>query len=209
MTDFIIKANEFLQKKITAFYHIDYVGMGKPGNPDYVNHLKNTYDKSPKAKLNSAVQDLEKVLEEDLPQILEILDIEELTVCVVPRSKAENNFSVNQLLFRSTICNVVNRLDGFNNGTNYIIRHTNTKTTHLPENTPNYNNDGESPYPGITDDTCDISESVKGQDILLIDDIYTRGVNIDEDTIQTLLDKGAKSVYFYAIGRTGQAEFIF
>jgi predicted amidophosphoribosyltransferase len=41
-----------------------------------------------------------------------------------------------------------------------------------------------------------------GKDILLIDDIYTKTVNIDEDAIQALLSKGAKSVSFYAIGFT-------
>ena len=41
-----------------------------------------------------------------------------------------------------------------------------------------------------------------GKDILLIDDIYTKTVNIDEDAIQALLDNGARSVFFYAIGKT-------
>ena len=50
--------------------------------------------------------------------------------------------------------------------------------------------------------TCDISPEVKGRNILLIDDIYTKTVNIDEDVIQTLLTKGANSVTFYAIGQT-------
>lgn len=56
-------------------------------------------------------------------------------------------------------------------------------------------------FPGITKATCHISPHVKDQDVLLIDDIYTPGVNIDEDAIQALLDAGAKSVTFYAIGR--------
>ena len=63
-------------------------------------------------------------------------------------------------------------------------------------------NDGPLPYKGITKDTCSISNDVNGKDILLIDDIYTHGVDIDEDAIQALLDKGAKSVIFYAIGKT-------
>ena len=43
---------------------------------------------------------------------------------------------------------------------------------------------------------------VKGKDILLIDDVYTKSINIDEDAIQVLLDKGARSVLFYCIGKT-------
>jgi len=42
---------------------------------------------------------------------------------------------------------------------------------------------------------------------LLIDDLYTRTVNIDEDAIQALLDKGAHSVAFYAVGRTVYNQF--
>jgi phosphoribosylpyrophosphate synthetase len=63
-------------------------------------------------------------------------------------------------------------------------------------------NDGEKPYPGITKDTCKISDNVRGKDILLIDDLYTKTVNIDEDAIQALLNKGAKSIVFYAVGKT-------
>jgi hypothetical protein len=36
----------------------------------------------------------------------------------------------------------------------------------------------------------------------LIDDVYTRTVNIDEDMVQALLSSGANSVTFYAIGKT-------
>lgn len=75
------------------------------------------------------------------------------------------------------------------------------KTTHLSKN-ENVENDGEMPYPGITKDTCQISGQVAGKDILLIDDIYTYGVNIDEDAIQALYDMGAKSVLFYSVCKT-------
>ena len=54
----------------------------------------------------------------------------------------------------------------------------------------------------MTKDTCSISDDVIGKDILLIDDLYTKTVNIDEDCIQALLDKGARSVIFYSIGKT-------
>ena len=63
-------------------------------------------------------------------------------------------------------------------------------------------NDGLAPYPGISLDTCTFSNNVNGRDILLIDDIYTRTVNIDEDMLQTLINLGANSISFYAIGKT-------
>jgi hypothetical protein len=36
----------------------------------------------------------------------------------------------------------------------------------------------------------------------LIDDLYSKSINIDEDAIQALIEKGANRVFFYAIGRT-------
>ena len=56
-----------------------------------------------------------------------------------------------------------------------------------------YAGDGDMPHPGITKNTCNISSEVKGKDILLIDDIYTSRVYIDEDAIQALFDNGAKT----------------
>lgn len=91
-------------------------------------------------------------------------------------------------------------LDGLSNGTDFITRHTNTRTTHLDRS--GYGGEGPMPYPGIAADTCHISPDVVGKDILLIDDIYTRTVNIDEDMIQALLDAGARSVRFYAVAKT-------
>ena len=58
------------------------------------------------------------------------------------------------------------------------------------------------PYAGITNDTCTLSDSIVGKNILLIDDLYTKTINIDEDCLQALIDKGAKQVYFYSVGKT-------
>ena len=40
----------------------------------------------------------------------------------------------------------------------------------------------------------------KKRNILLIDDLYTYSINIDEDMIQALYDNGANKVIFYSIG---------
>jgi len=59
------------------------------------------------------------------------------------------------------------------------------------------------PYVGITKETCSIyPEKIINQNVLLIDDIYTKGVNIDEDCIQALYDNGAANVVFYSIGKS-------
>ena len=202
MNQFEILANEYLQRNIRAFYHVPYVGMGNPGNPDYVNVLKNTFNDFAEQKLMSAVQELQGVLLGDFPQILGSSGFEMMAVCVVPRAKAENSYHANQLLFKSTVRASLRQLEDFEDGTSYIRRLTNTRTTHLRTPVPSYNNDGPEPFPGITVQTCEISANVRGKNVLLVDDIYTPRVNIDEDAIQALLNAGAHTVSFYAVGKT-------
>jgi len=208
--EFAIQPNKYLNQGILGFYHTDYTRHGNPGNPDYLNTLKNTFADAKKTTLDSAVRDLENVLCEDLPQIFHLLQVSPVTVCVVPRAKAESSYKASQLLFKSAVRSVVKQLNGFCDGIDYIRRHSDTKTTHLNEaatrriknNRPDFRNEGAEPYPGITAETCHISKDVSGKNILLIDDIYTKTINIDEDAIQVLLNHGACAVVFYAIGRT-------
>ena len=201
MIQFQIPANDFLTTTTNGFYHVPYMGMGSAGNPNYLNDLKNTYNSFSQHKLQSAANELLNVLNEDLPQIYQLLGFDILTICVVPRAKAENAYKANQQLFRKTVQASIDQKHGFADGINYIRRRTNTYTTHLGERAPNYNNDGPEPYPGITERTCDISADAAGKNILLIDDIYTPGVNIDEDAINALLNAGAKTITFYAVGK--------
>jgi len=193
MNKFIIYANLYLRQQIQGYY-TNYTGYKKPGNPDYLNDLKNTFNNFSEEKLDKVTNRLYNVLKTDLSKFDRYL-----TICIIPRSKAENTYSYNQLLFKKVIQHVINEL-GFNDGSDYIIRHTDTKTTHLAHT--QYGGNGSMPYPGITKDTCDIDTDVKGKNILLIDDIYTKRINIDEDAIQALLDYGVKSVIFYAVGKT-------
>jgi phosphoribosylpyrophosphate synthetase len=225
----ISKDNDYLKQDIEAYYHTKYTTMGEEGNPDYLNDLKNTYGKPDNTdkkdwaireqnKLNDAVKKLTNVLEADLPEILKKTQKDSLSICVVPRSKSKSTYKDNQKLFKSTVESVIEKLnkpkdtanksdirklDKFENAADYIVRTNNTKTTHLDGNTPNYKNDGKMPYSGITKETCTLDKNIKDKDILLIDDIYTAGVKIDEDAIQALMDKGAKSVIFYSVGACG------
>lgn len=203
MYQFQVLANdEYLSTNTKAFYHVPYTGMGKPGNPNYLNVLKNTFNTYTQEELQIAVQELRTVLEEDLPQIFRLLGFDSITVCVVPRAKTEDTYHENQQLFRATVQSVIGQTRGFVDGTSFIRRHTNTRTTHFRRPVRNYNNDGPKPYPGITEQTCEISPNVTGKDILLIDDIYTTTVNIDEDAINAMIKKGARTVTFYAVGKT-------
>jgi hypothetical protein len=196
----------FLKQNTNAFYHDDYNGgdcerREKIGTVEnIITTLKNQFKDKSREVLKQAAINLIKILKKDLPEILQKTGRSSLTVCVVPRSKAESHYRKDQLLFREIISFVVDKLAYFENGTRYIIRHSNTRTTHLDRS--GYGGDGDLPYPGITKKTCNISEGVKGKDILLIDDLYTETINIDEDAIQALLDKEANSVTFYSIGKT-------
>ena len=43
---------------------------------------------------------------------------------------------------------------------------------------------------------------LKDKNIILIDDIYTEGVYVAEDCVNTLLNLGAKSVMLYVVAKT-------
>jgi hypothetical protein len=204
MTSFTITRNNYLSQNIQGFYHTDFGGVDLPNNPNYLYKLKNDpHHNWTEFRIQEAQQQLLRVLLNDLPDVLDQVNFSPLTVCVVPRAKADNTYRPNQLLFKMTVRNAINQLgSNFIDGTSFIIRHTNTKTTHLRRPMEGYINDGSAPYPGISLDTCHFSRNIKERNILLIDDIYTRTVNIDEDMIQTLINLGANSVTFYAIGKT-------
>lgn len=195
--------NEFLRQTIKAYYSVDYVGYGNPGNPDYINILKNDFNKEPENHIYFAAGIVVEVSKETIKDIIVNNDID--IVCIVPRAKKQTCYKDNQLFFRAAIGAIIedDRYDSSFNGLDFIQRHTNTKTTHF-HNKPEYSGDGELPYPGITKDTCHISDKIKGKNILLIDDIYTKTINIDEDCIQALLDNGAKNVVLYTVAKTAK-----
>lgn len=207
---FIVHKNEFLHTDVQGFYRTDYVGYQNPGNPDYLNVFKNTFCRYSHQQIGEAVSQLGHNLFEELEYIYSQLNLsanEKLYICVVPRSKALNTYHHDQLIFR----NYFNYLltpepfkrklpSKFGNGIEFITRIRNTKTTHLSRS--NLENDGDMPYVGITKDTCTLSPDIQNKHILLIDDIYTKSINIDEDALQALLDCGAKSVTLFAIANT-------
>jgi hypothetical protein len=204
MTPFTMLRNNYLAQNIQAYYHTDFGGVELPNNPNYLYKLKNDpHHNWSNYRIQQAQRELLRVLLNDLPDVIAKINKNQLTVCVVPRAKAESTYRANQLLFKATVKNAVSQLgNNFIDGTNYIERHQNTKTTHLRKPMAGFVNDGLEPYPGISSDTCNFSKNINGRDILLIDDIYTKTVNIDEDMVQALLNCGANSVTFYAIANT-------
>ena len=207
-TRFTVLTNEFLHTNIIGYYNREYTGYGNPNNPEFINTLKNTFDREPIENLNSARHEVEEILKQDLPEIICRHNFIQCICVCIPRAKALNTYSKEQLYFIQAVKNATNSVPGMIDGSDVIIRHRNTCTTHLAKSTLerklSIQNDGPMPYKGITRDTCSVqSDIIKGRKVILIDDIYTKEVNIDEDCIQTLLENGASEVIFYAVGKTG------
>lgn len=147
---------------------------------------------------------------QDIPQVMDAESLDTAILMAVPRSKS--GMCNWQLGFKAAVRTTVKALQGDNlsviDGTDFIFRHTSTKMTHLRKPVSNFENTGSDPYPGITKDTCDIqNESIKGRTVILIDDIYTKTVNVDEDCIQALYDAGAACVIFYAVAYTNRNAY--
>jgi hypothetical protein len=202
------KGNYYLKREVQAYFNSKYSsGAGqwqvKGSIENIICTLKNDITPYTEIVLQNVCGQLENILKTDLPQVLKLSGKNSLVVCVVPRAKV--NYNANQLYFKKTVSKVANQLQGFIDGTDYIKRVKDTKTTHRARS--GHGGNGDMPYPNITVNTCDFSIYVKDRDILLIDDLYTNSVNIDEDAIQALFDKGAKSVIFYSIGaKLGQHQ---
>jgi hypothetical protein len=195
------KSIDYLDRNVQAYFHSNYLsGSGQWRTEGTIENiictLKNDITPYSEDVLQNVCEQLEAILLIDLPQIFKLTAKTNLIVCTIPRAKIK--YKPDQLYFKRTVSKIANQVSGFIDGTNYIKRTKDTKTTHRAR--VGYGGIGDMPYPKITINTCDISESVKGIDILLIDDLYTNSVNIDEDAIQALYDNGAKSVVFYSIG---------
>ena len=202
----VIEPNGYLNKQIVAFYDCAYMRPDPEGSgfslrvSDAIRTLKNTFNRENDNELFRAKNYIRTIATTDLKQIIEQQRIENPIIVCVPRSKAD--FSDRQLLFRKAISEAANNTVAAN-GAEYIRRIRNTKTTHLANTRKgDMSGDGDMPYPGITNDTCHLSGSVSGRNVILVDDIYTKTVNIDEDCCQFLLDNGAKSVTLYTICKT-------
>lgn len=202
---FRMESNTYLDREIMGFFHSEFYGCTHPDNPNYLYKIKNDPHHNWKpSQLQHAMNDLGQALRLDFPEIIRQVKLSLLTVCVVSRAKADNTYQPDQLLFKSIVGGCARALPGYQDGVSYIVRHTNTRTTHLRKPIQDFVNDGCMPYPGIAIDTCYFSEQIKGRDILLVDDIYTKTVNIDEDMVQALFVNGARSVVFYAVGNTAK-----
>lgn len=224
---FEIRENEFLKNGTIGYYSIDFLSYGQSGQLSFLHKLKNNWLKNSDDDLFKSKGEAVSKIYASLKYFIEtkryangvdssgrvplwkVVLKGNVLVCRIPRSKV--NMQDSQLLFQAAIREAIelviekygvprvyiNGDEYFDikliDGINCIKRIKDVPTTHLT---------GDRAYPGITKDSCDISDEVRDKTILLIDDIYTLGVGVVEDCIQALYDKGAREVIFYAVGRT-------
>ncbi len=202
---FTIYKNDCLDRDVTGFYHCDYIGYKKVGNPDFINTLKNQFSTTPEVELKDSLQFAKSYFIKFFYYLLKVYPGQEFVVVMVPRAKNENYYSRSQRYFKSALYFAIDNINNplIKDGTEVIKRNKDTRTTHLNI----HDTEGDMPYRGITNATCSIDTSkIKNKMVLLIDDIYTKTVNIDEDCIQYLYDNGAKEVIFYAIAKTQKSN---
>lgn len=201
-----ISENECLKRGVISYYNCDYRRYRQPGNPDFINIVKNQFNDESAVTLQNAKNTLRQIFINDLSYIMQRENLPNCVCLCVPRSKAFDSYDNTKLNFSSALSEAVEQINGIANGVYAIKRVVDTRTTHL--NKTSIENNGDLPYPDITKNTCEfVQESIVNQNIILVDDIYTRGVNIDEDCIQALFDLGANNVIFYSVAKTRKNSF--
>lgn len=200
MEKIIIEASKYLSRDVYGFCHAKYYRRGNPmSTTGFLTDLKNDISYVSPEMLAQAEQELADVLTADFQKLVDAFG--PLMVCGIPRAKHEGYYRNDQMGLRRVISKVAQANPMLEDGTSYIVRHTDTVTTHRAK--WGYGGSGEMPRPGLLKDTCNISGAITGKNVLLVDDIFTPGVGIDEDGIQAMFDAGAENVIFYAVARAG------
>lgn len=207
---FCVAKNQFLRKSVVGYHVLDYFGYGKPGNPQFILTLKNTFCEKKMRELNAAKEEVKKILCKYIPRIMEMEGETDCVLVCAPRAKARNTYAGTQMYLQEGVSEAAWEIEGIEDAADAIVRMKDTRTTHLGETVERVKadgsreaNTGKRPYPGITKDTCKIDRDlIWGETVILVDDIYTPGVNIDEDCIQALYDKGAERVILFALAYT-------
>ena len=108
MERFTIRKNDYLSEHTLVYYHQPYLHYQEPGNPDFLNVLKNLINDEGQRRIDAARQEVYDIVHKDLPAIMEERQLDEAVIVVVPRSKVFTRPS--QLGFRLTIQDCVRML---------------------------------------------------------------------------------------------------
>lgn len=184
---------------VDGYFHDEYYGMSSPNNRiRFVNVLKNDYQNASPDEIRFAEVTLAAAIRNDLARITQHYG--PLTLVGVPRSKRESSYPWSKMGLKRALRRAVSENPLLSDGLDFIVRKRDTLCTH--RSYWGCGGDGEGPRPGLIEDTCFLSPEIEGRDILLVDDIYTPHCGIDEDAICAVLNAGARSVVFFAIGYT-------
>ena len=202
----------FLKRNSVCFYVLDYLRFDDPDNPQFILDLKNSFDNESPETLNAAKETARDILVRWAPEVMRRMNMRACTMVCIPRAKAFDTYTDTQMYLLKAVSEAAQALAdrGVTDGAGAVRRVISTRTTHLPDRTERVTagggreaNTGDKPYPGITNRTCEIDAGlIRGRDILLVDDIYTGGVYIDEDCIQALYDAGAARVILFTLSCT-------
>ena len=208
----------FLKRNSVCFYVLDYLRFDDPDNPQFILDLKNTFGNESPETLNAARETARDILVRWVPEVMRRMNMQACTMVCVPRAKAFDTYLDTQMYLLKAVSEAARVLagHGVTDGAGAVRRVVSTRTTHLPERTERItavgdreSNSRDMPYPGITRRTCEIDAGlICGREILLVDDIYTGGVYIDEDCIQALFDAGAARVILFTLSCTAPRKEI-
>lgn len=212
-----------------AYFNYEYLLLGAEGHPYFINAIKNddalsefSYKCPRPITIEEAYLCVRECLKYSLPLIISEREFEQPPMlCYVPRSFKEEYYFENQLGFKRAIRDVANNemLHEVIDGTDCIKRIKNMLPSHRrTTGGGRYKVESGFGYPPLSptvsyrtpnfmEQSCSVSSDVSGKDIILVDDIYTTGVGIDEQAIILLLEKGVKSVILYTIGRTRKGAY--
>lgn len=120
---FRLYSNGFLKQAVDGFFHTEFGGEKYSNNPNFLYTFKNDpHHNWSSFQLQSAKRELKQILHSDFPEILHCLRSTSLTVCVVPRAKADHTYRPDQLLFRDTVSECAREIEGVQDGTSFISR---------------------------------------------------------------------------------------
>ena len=207
MKEFVLEKNAFLDRNIRGFYHAKWYGSKKSKSLRYLEIIKQSPSNRQKQwRIDNASEVLYETLMQDLQHISRRMSNQSLTVCVSPGTKKDSLYGEEPRIFQQIVSSCANKLLDFFDGSSFIQRNKskffifmNTPVNHLI-------NRVRGDYRGEALDNCEFSEEIKGRDILLVNEVYYKIINHDEDMVQALFEKGARSVTFYAVGYSGVTQ---
>lgn len=221
-----------LSPSVDAYTSCTYTGYRNPDNPGFINTLKNDKNEEPcDIFLDFGIPSVFQVAlsvayklhsEIALPGIMRDKGWTDAVVCHVPRAKCFKHYTRRQLHLFDALRWAIEEVNSstsykIEDGIDYLWRRRNRPTSHAhTANSPNENwlffLDKESMVidPNLSyEESLGINtEALRGKKVILVDDIYTQGVSIDEMTISEISRRAGvplSDIVLYTLAYTGRS----